>query len=376
MQKKRILILDDMEKMVEQGYCAIVLRTRLSYIQFDHLQIPDFNPLAQFVVEQYWRPFAIQIYIQFAMIALCPFVVVQREVTFNGKKVIVDVPVALEVGSYTVEVSMDDNFQKHYAVKMKGRYTQPTIHVLQSINYNGPTVSNVDKMDSECGYLHKVWKWIEDRKRESDRLFTKAVESDLYVQRVSNYSTRNNDIQEQRYDDHLRYKINSFGYEEEEEVKLEKSKGLVIIPQDHTTCNFQPTINPYFIQTIELEKNYYDLVDTTLGMNVLNRNRHSAYQKPETQVIEETAQTSRTLGLIISDISFSLQKVIDVIFPDEGQVIISLPHRSMLDLPTITFLHEKGVISREVAHDTYINVVGLHTEREYDRKKMRTNDEE
>jgi hypothetical protein len=77
------------------------------------------------------------------------------------------------------------------------------------------------------------------------------------------------------------------------------------------------------------------------------------------------------LSQSIVDVKQALETVFLMIYPDEPvPMSIDLPHRTLMDLQTVEFLHTRGVLSSQNALVEYANVVGLSEEKSQDHEKM------
>lgn len=373
-------ILNDLELMAMEGYTAIALENRMSFIEFNRLALPDTqNEIMIHIFQTYWTKFASEISRYYTILGICPFCIVDRKVTFQNKTYQIKVPVALRLGSFSISTSIDLQFNVSYNIQHKGMLVNESVktHVLTSLFRTGPSPYNSLVVDSEFGIIHPKWKRIQSRMKSESEWFEKHLKHSVYIERVSTASSRQHDAQVVRYDEFLNTKINPFGYKEAIKPTIfhDEINEVSILPDDYVMSARQPSVN---VSALDFERNdieFKQLVDLALKIPLQRwskTNIHGGNVNSEASLIEDRLKISATLSQSIVDVKHALETVFLMIYPDEPvPMVIDLPHRTLMDLQTVEFLHTRGVLSSQSAMAEYANVVGLSEDKSsQDLEKM------
>jgi hypothetical protein len=373
-------ILNDLESMAIEGYTAIALENRMSFIEFNRLAIPETqNEIMLHIFKTFWTTFASEISRYYTILGICPFCIVDRKITFQNKTYQIKVPVALRLGSFSISSSIDLQLNVSYIIHHKGMLINESVktHVLSSSFRTGPSPYNASVVDSEFGILHQKWKLIQSRMKSEAEWFQKHMKHTVYIEHVTTASSRQHDVQITRYDEHLTSKINPYGYKEPVKPTIfhDEKNEVSIIPDDYIMSTRQPTVN---LSMLDFERNdieFKQLVDLALKIPLQRwskTNIHGGNVNSEAALIEDRLKISAALSHAIVDITQALETVFLMIYPDEPiPMAIDLPHRTLMDLQTIEFLHTRGVLSSQNAMVEYANVVGLVEEKSQNHEKLK-----
>jgi hypothetical protein len=249
-------------------------------------------------------------------------------------------------------------------------------HVLTSLFRTGPSPYDSLVVDSEFGIIHSKWKRIQSRMKSESEWFEKHLKHSVYIERVSTASSRQHDAQVVRYDEFLNTKINPFGYKEAIKPTIfhDEINEVSILPDDYVMSTRQPSAN---VSALDFERNeieFKQLVDLALKIPLQRwskTNIHGGNVNSEASLIEDRLKISATLSQSIVDVKQALETVFLMIYPDEPvPMAIDLPHRTLMDLQTVEFLHTRGVLSSQNAMVEYANVVGLVDEKSQNHEKI------
>jgi hypothetical protein len=277
----------------------------------------------------------------------------------------VDIPICLEAGSFSVTAVLDETFSKSYIVKLFRLREQPTIHVIHSKFKSGPSATDGTVVDSEIGNLYKEWKRLDEKRRTSQDILNKIKNMPVYIQKHASASNGANPIPNFRYDELANLKVDFFGYEEKKVLEISRNEEnlVAILPDEYTTCSFQPRFDTKLVDVSYEEQQFMMLVDMGLKMphQYLKRDASSMHSsRSQSAVDEDRSKMATAFTQIIAEITHGIKQVFCLVYPDEtDDIIIHLPHRTLLDFDSIHFLHQRKVITDEVAHEEYMNVVGL-----------------
>ena len=245
------------------------------------------------------------------------------------------------------------------------------VYFLESKHRTGPSYSDQSVVDSECGSFLSEWRIMQEKYKNKDILYKRALRPIVYIQKEKDNIISASQQAEQLYEDNMEQRFNQYGYKTDHEIMLERDNNdeLRILPRFYTTCNHQPSIDKHLFEIESAEDRYFQMTEIAFKMPHMSYRRSGyVHAKTESLLVDERSKMSAQLAQITEDISNALQGALNVIYPDSYEPVeIILPHRSQLDLSTIKFLSDENVISPAVASSEYANAVGLNKEKVQER---------
>jgi hypothetical protein len=367
----RINIVDAIYAMMASGPVQAVLKARLSFIELDKLeldfaytQLEDVDEL----FELYWHPFVLQMYYHFSAIGFCPYRLLPKTVmnTKNGEKETYMVPIALERGSFTVRTTMTKAGEKEFAVMLRKEYIQPEIFIVRARHRTGPS-AYVPDIDSDCGSLVESWLQLEARRRSSERAFAQLANPRIYFQQTTALANQAENIERDRYERHRAALTDPYGLEQDPpvEITFSTTDRTAFIPPDYVMCSTQPTINHIVTNMLPFDEAFRDHVEIVLGIPTQHAKAEgsSLQTRSGAAVDEARANKNAVISELISDLIHGCKVVFRHIHDDAKDVMVSIPTRSFIDVPTLFHLYDRGVLDEELTATEAVKLVGIHPDR-------------
>lgn len=361
-------VVDEIYKMISTDYIKVVLDERLRFLQLDAMMVDvssSFQP-QRFMAElykKYVHRFAAISYKNLSAIALAPFRLVSVQVDIGTGKRIVKMPVALNPGSFTVQVDMDDKENKIITVELKSKKNKTKIYVVESQHRSGLDYYNPTIVDSDCGHMLQRWKEFNELKQDTMDIRRILKRPQIWIEKHHDKINKSNDEQQARADNILSYKRDEHGYKRKGTVEIEvvKKQNLMILPPGYGLCSTQPT---HLAQLLDIENEKSDFksfVDEALGMPMKSSKTGISPFATRTRSAVEEAKANKMamLAELIADITHVLKEALKLCIEEDIQIPVSIPMRSVLDSESIYKLHEFGVIDDDVAREELLKIFGL-----------------
>ncbi len=386
-----------LNKMVQEGYAARVAHSRACLLQIDQLQIKDkvegFNTQAMCaVVERYWRPFVYLMEKSFTMIGICPYRIITHSLDVGNERVSFRVPVALELGTYTVRTLLSKRMERVFEVKDQFSNKASRIHVLVSLSRAGPSTYDPMVVDSDCGTILQEWLAFTRLEESTNRLRVEMQRPSVWLQYAGSIAARSVIQTTQGLNTHLEETAANHGYavadkrtvkriEVEKEtihgVVKEITHGALLIPDDLVLSSTQPSVPPALLDITEQRAEFKRTVEHAFKMPFweLKAQGTSMSGRSSASVDEDRSNIGSSLQTIVADLKFGIQTAWEEIYDVTPQMVV-IPRRPLADLQTLDFVRERQAIGEEDAKRHMAGIVGFEYSKRTSPspKRMRQDD--
>jgi hypothetical protein len=166
--KKKLSVVNEIYLMMSHGYVRNVSDARMNLLQIDNMDIayidqPEYIPseLMRHIYKKFWVPFVADVYKHRTAIGVCPFIMREEVVEFNGEKRSSKIPVALPEHSFDISSYIDTETGRiQYSVNyhnLRELKNDEDIYVIGSLYRRGPSPVNNLFVDSDAGSLVHDW---------------------------------------------------------------------------------------------------------------------------------------------------------------------------------------------------------------------------
>lgn len=362
-------ILNDLIEMVYKGQTAVALSRRYAYIETQNITVYEneqiISPLLQYVFTTYWYPLIASINRNFCIIAKSPYYFTNVTFQFEGKTYNETIPIGLNPGyySYTIKrnVSVEGDTKEEHIFTMLNCNTseQPEIFFVSSRDYHG-WIYNTDMISSEYGQIREEWLRYKIQRSQTDEFRKNFLHQPIYLEKVRNPTTEDNQIITARIDEHINRKHDEEGMVISEGIQMgfNKEQQLYSVPDQHRISTYQPQFHHSLLSVDE--KEFEIKVDKALGLPFSDfyAGKGVFSSKVVSEVDQARASLSAKLSSVASDYSNALKTIWKKLYKTD--VNITIGFRSQVDTEMIQTLRSYGYINDEIARKEMLTIAGIH----------------
>ncbi len=364
-------ISDELYEMGTKGYTDVVLRQKLSYIQFHKFDIPQWqSSRMRQVMKQYINVFLRKMAENFHIMAFHPFIIVENMQFIDEtdkSKFVCNVPISLKIEDLVFEVAVDGHMKNIYKIYLKNENFSEKplkIYYVSSNQRNG--LSDIDPYacDSDMGSIYKDYKEIESRKKNVDTHIDEFLKRNFIIEphNYGNAQQAKDKSDQLQYVEYINTKYGpEHGYTNEvthASIKDNSENKTSIVPEGYTLCKFQTHLDVNLLNYHQLDVDYKKSVDMTLKMRPVGETT-TKYQNTESQE-HNNLQLSLALDELIFDVLSGMKDVLQLCYKDYLlDNILYLPHRSLIDKNTIMFLFENNIVDEKWRNEALLKLLGI-----------------
>lgn len=360
-------VLPELVKVLRTGSVACAINHRINFLDVHDMHVEEvqgakMTELMQLVIRKYWSRLFLQLDENFVLTGYCPYVIAKRTLEMDGKKVRVDVPIALRPGDYTMSQTTNEDFETEIEFRVLGVMKQPDIQVVNSTTRSGPSRVNPDDIDSDCGAILHEWRKLQRRHDVAAAAQKLTIFPTLHLEHVISNTTRATETEVKLFNDHLnqrRFDMDHGGYEDETvRLELNTEQQTVVIPAMFTASRFQHVPETSLMNTTIADNDFQHFVYNVLGIPSINENTKSTRSgRTHSAVQEDRAIFMATIQRLVGDRSNAMADIWMRMY--HTRVKFHIPHRTQLDISTVAYLAEIGVLDPRMARNEFATITGI-----------------